>query len=145
MKKVLSAFLVLVILFAFPSITTAAVDSPEIPTPPPEVKEIIEDMQTIYRQTIYYIYPDGTTAAPTYTAQLNAGTGYNVASPEISGYTPTMIIVSGIMPARDMQYMVIYIPASLNPGSSESFLTIEDFETPLGLGASFMHVGISIE
>ncbi len=144
MKKTLSVFLVLVILFVFPSITTA-VDSPITPVPPPEIEEIIEDHQTIYRLTIYYIYLDGTTAAPTYTEQLYAGTEYNVTSPEISGYTPTEYIVSGIMPARDMEYTVTYIPESVDPENPESYFTIENYEIPLGFGASYMHIGISIE
>ena len=150
MKKVFSVLLVLIIFTALPAIASA-VDSPEPSPPPPEIEEIIDDYQTIYRLTIYYIYLDGGTAAPTYTAQLTAGTSYQVDSPEIAGYTPTMYVVSGVMPARDMQYTVIYIPVPGNPDYPDdseypqTFLTLEDYETPLGLGASYMQVGICIE
>ncbi len=146
MKKALSVVLILAILLAIPAITSA-VESPETELPPPEIEEIIEEVQTIYRLTIYYIYLDGTTAAPTYTRQLEAGTHYNVVSPEITGYTPTMAVVSGVMPARDVEYTVIYIPAPdpSSPGTPGSFLTIDDYDSPLGLGASYMHVGICIE
>lgn len=149
MKKALSVVLILAILLAIPAITSA-VESPETELPPPEIEEIIEEMQTIYRLTIYYIYLDGSTAAPTYTRQLEAGTPYNVVSPEIPGYTPTMAVVSGVMPARDVEYTVIYIPAPdpsspTSSGTPNSFLTIDDYDSPLGLGASYMHVGICIE
>ena len=144
MKKVLSALLILAILFAYPAVMTAE-DSPETPLPPPEIEEIIEELQTIYRLTIHYIYLDGSTAAPTYTKQLEAGTAYNVPSPTIKGYTPSMYVVSGVMPARDMEYTVIYIPVPDDPDNTKPFITIEDNETPLGFGKSYMHVGICIE
>ncbi len=139
MKKTLSVLLVLVMLFAVPALS-AAVDSPEPETPPDDIEEIIEDLQTIYRLTIYYIYEDGTPAAPTYTEQLKAGTPYSVESPIIPGYTPTMEIVTGTMPAYDVEYTVVYIPKG-----PKTFKTIEDYETPLGLGVTYMHVGICIE
>ena len=142
MKRILS--LLLVLLVALAAAASVAEMSPQNETPPPEIEKIIEDHQTIFRLTIYYIYPDGTTAAPTYRAVLNAGTRYNVPSPRISGYTPTMSVVSGVMPARDVEYTVIYIPRS-SDGTPIDFLTIEDYETPLGFGASFMHKGICIE
>ena len=133
-----------------------AVDSIETPTPPPQIEEIIEEYQTIYRLTIYYIYLDGSTAAPTYTEQLDAGTAYSVPSPEIPGYTPTMELVEGVMPARDVEYTVIYIPGADNEEGysfyymfwgdpSKGLLTIDDYETPLGFGASFMNVGVCVE
>ena len=50
------------------------------------------------------------------------------------------------MPARDVQYTVIYIPGVADDPDNPIFLlTIEDYETALGFGASFMHVGICIE
>ncbi len=146
MKKAFAILLALSVLFLLPGLAlNSAVDSPEIPQPPREIEEIIEELQTIYRLTIYYIYLDGTTAAPTYTEQLEAGTEYSVTSPEIPGYTPSMYVVTGIMPARDVEYTVIYIPAPDDPDQPESFMTIEDYETPLGLGATVMNVGICVE
>lgn len=143
MKRILSLLLVLLVALAAAAASVAEM-SPQNEVPPPEIEKIIEDHQTIYRLTIYYIYLDGTTAAPTYRAVLNAGTPYNVPSPRISGYTPTMSVVSGIMPARNVEYTVIYIPRSPD-GTPIDFLTIEDYETPLGFGACYMHEGICIE
>ena len=148
MKRVLSLVLVLLLAIAL-SAAALAEASPQNETPPPEIEKIIEDYQTIYRLTIRYVYLNGSTAAPTYTEHMNAGAAYSVSSPVISGYTASRSVVSGVMPARDMEYTVIYIPRSSegNPnGEDEIFLlTIEDYETALGLGACFMHVGICIE
>ena len=174
MKKVLSFILVMVLVLL--PLATFAVISPENPDPEPEIEEIIEEHQTVYRLTIYYVYLDGTTAAETYYAQLDAGTEYSVPSPYIAGYTPTMEVVSGTMPARDVEWTVIYIPQpgdtpedNDEPGdngepenepenkaetpenpiqyfnSDNLIITIEDLETPLGLGASIMNVGICVE
>ena len=146
MKKILSLVLVLVLILGFSAVAFPE-PSPQNDPPPEDVEEIIEDYQTIYRLTIHYIYLDGTTAAPNYTEQLGAGKYYSVTSPVISGYTATMVVVSGVMPARDMEYTVIYIPGAVSATdpNGPSFLTIEDYETPLGFGASFMHEGICIE
>lgn len=160
MKKALSLVLTLAILIALP-IASTAVDSIEMPTPPPEIEKIIEEVQTTYRLTIYYIYQDGSTAAPTYTEQLDEGTPYAVTSPTIEGYTPTRALVSGIMPARDMQYTVIYIPAppknpedptdedpgteDPEPDTGNPLKTIEDYEIPLGLGATMMNLGVCVD
>ncbi len=150
MKKTICLLLTLVLLFG--AAAAVAVDSPQLPDTPPEIEEIIEDVQTVYRLTIYYIYLDGSTAAPTYTEQLDAGTEYNVVSPTITGYRPTMYVVSGVMPPRNIEYTVIYIPDAedgntmvISDKTYVSLLTLEDYEMPLGLGDSIMNVGICIE
>ena len=146
MRRTLSLVFVLVLITAF-FVAALAEASPENTLPPPEIEEIIEEYQTIFRLTIHYIYLNGSTAAPTHTEQLSAGSSYSVSSPVIPGYTPTMAVVSGVMPARDVVYTVIYIPrpSSGSEGEEPVFLTIEDYETALGFGASFMHEGICIE
>lgn len=153
MKKALSFILVLALVFL--PLMTNAVESIETPVPPPEIEEIIEEYQTVYRLTIYYVYLDGTTAAPTYTEQLDAGALYNVTSPVITGYTASILVVKGVMPARDIEYTVIYIPDPAdvpddpNPikyfNSDSEITTIEEYNTPLGLGGSIMNVGICVE
>ena len=150
MRRILSFALVLVLLLTFSAVL--AEQSPQNVPPPRRIQEIIEEYQTIYRLTVRYIYLGGGTAAPTHTEQLNAGSSYYVASPGIPGYTASTNAVSGVLPARDMEYTVIYIPGSSSgsSGSDDSeeqftFLTIEDYETPLGLGTSFMQEGICIE
>ena len=88
MKKTICLLLTLVLLFG--AAAAVAVDSPQLPDTPPEIEEIIEDVQTVYRLTIYYIYLDGSTAAPTYTEQLDAGTEYNVVSPTMQRVCDTL-------------------------------------------------------
>lgn len=86
-----------------------------------------------YSLTIYYIYLNGTTAAETHYSVHQAGDAYDVVSPAIPGYKPTMLHVSGIMPAMDQVFTVIYIPDDLE--------IIDDSDTPLGIGQVFMNVG----
>ena len=136
MKKAVWLALALAILLTAPAVL-AVVYSPETPVPPPEIEEIIEDHQTTYRLTIYYIYEDGTVAAPTYTKQLDAGEEYHVSSPVIPDYTPSMETVDGVMPARDVEYTVIYVTGS------DPFKTIEEDEPVWG--AAFINVGICVE
>ncbi len=144
MKKILCAVIAVMLLLTATAFSTT-IDSIEIPPTPPEIENIIEDYQTIYRLTINYIYYDGRIAAPVYTEQLDAGTEYSVSSPVISGYRSSMDVVSGIMPARDVVFTVIYIP-SARPGDPDNpLLTIPDYETPFGFGASIMNVGVCIE
>ena len=117
---------------------------------PKETTEIQEETKTIYRLTIYYRYLDGTTASATYDTTLQAGTPYNVPSPVIPGYVATLLRVSGVMPERDLQFIVIYIPTTgetpLFPILEETqLLSIEDYEVPLGLGFSMSNLGICME
>lgn len=125
---------------------------PEVEIVPdtPETEELQETMKTIYQLTIYYVYADGSTAAPTYSTTLEAGTEYSVPSPEIAGYTPSIYIVSGVMPARDVQYTVVYVSKEnedpLFPFSEMSaLLNLGDYETPLGLGFTVCNVGVCFE
>ena len=143
-KRVLILMLVLALIAAF-SAAVFAQESPQIETPPPEIEEIIEEYQTVYRLTINYIYLNGDPAAPTHVEQLNVGEAFNVPSPELPGYTPTQVVVSGTMPSRNLEYTVIYIPNAPGTDTPTSFLRIDDYETALGFGVSFMHVGICIE
>lgn len=115
-----------------------------------EIIELREEMQTIYHLKIRYVYVDGSTAAGTYSATLETGTAYSVPSPSIAGYTPTTGLVSGVMPARDVQYLVVYLTGETEnpifPYSEMSRLfNMEDYETPLGLGSSIINVGICFE
>ena len=144
MKKILCLLLAAMMVLIAPVLTSLG-DSIENPEPDPEIEDIIEEHQTIYRLTIYYIYLDGSTAAPTYTEQLEAGAEYSVPSPKIEGYRPTLYLVAGVMPARDMEYTVIYIPGNSDDDDDIDYFTIEDYETPLGLGASIMNIGVSVE
>ena len=62
-----------------------------------------------YTLTINYIYADGTTAQPTYTATLEEGSAYSVTSPAITGYTPDIAVVAGNI-TEDTTVTVTYNP-----------------------------------
>lgn len=91
-----------------------------------------------YTLTIYYIYANGTTAAPTYTEVLHAGDRYDVDSPEITGYQPSLKKVKGVMPARDVTVTVIYT-------TKGRYTIIEDYQTPLGIGNVNLNAGECFE
>ena len=97
-----------------------------------------------YHLTVKYIYEDGATAAPTHRQTLPAGADYDVPSPVIPGYVPTMERVVGVMPGRDVEYTVIYTPSPA-PGSGSHVINIDEYETPLGLGHIIMHTGVCYE
>ena len=61
-----------------------------------------------YNLTIHYVYADNTTAGADYTAQVAYGAEYSVESPAIAGYTATPQVVSGTMPAEDVEVTVTY-------------------------------------
>lgn len=153
MKKFLLPLIALFMILVSVPAASYAVESIEMPVPPPEIEDIIEEMQTTYRLTIRYTFLDGTEAATVYTDQIDENTAYAVAVPEVDGYKPTLNIVNGIMPSRDMEITVIYIPneptgeiASIFPqGLFTAFLTILDYEVPLGLGMSMMNLGVCID
>ena len=91
-----------------------------------------------YTLTILYVYQDGTEAAETYTEVLHFGDEYSVESPVINGYYTDKKKVEGTMPARDVTVTVIYVKTPV-------IITIDDFETPLGLGLGGINVGETIE
>ncbi len=113
----------------------------EIVDDTPEIDELIEDMQATYTLTIYYVFRDGSKAAETYSEVLDTGTPYNVASPAVDGYTPTVDSVTGTMPKRNLVFTVVY----LRPEEDISTLNFDDYETPLGVGASNMNLGVSVD
>lgn len=135
MKKMLCVLLAVLTALLLP-LMASAVDSIELPEPPPEIVEIIEEYQPEYRVIIHYIYYDGTEAAPDFTQIVNIETELSVSSPVIEGYTPTMYTVEIWHPVRDMEFTVIYSPG---------FASFTDYETPLGIGAAMMNEGVCIE
>ena len=67
-----------------------------------------------YNLTIHYVYADDSEAAADYTATLDYGATYSVASPEITGYTANQTMVEGTMPAEDVTVTVTYNVNSYN-------------------------------
>ena len=91
-----------------------------------------------YTLTIYYVYEDGTQAAPTYQRTLTYGEAYSVLSPVIDGYTANFRLVTGEMPARNMVYTIRYQAAG-------NGIIIEDYDTPLGLSGFGVCIGETYE
>ena len=91
-----------------------------------------------YTLTIYYVFEDGTTAAPTYTDVLHIYDDYSVASPTLEGYVASRRVVSGTMPARDVVYTVIYVPETVT-------VEIDEYGVPLNIGSVVMNVGDCFE
>ena len=60
--------------------------------------------------TVNYQYKDGSSAAQPWVAEVQAGVkcDYTVESPSIDGYTPDIEVVEGTMPAKDIEYNVVY-------------------------------------
>lgn len=65
-----------------------------------------------------------------------------------------MALVSGTMPARNVEYTVVYYggegedptnPTEETLKKAVKITSIEDYETPLGLGEIIMHVGVCFE
>lgn len=61
-----------------------------------------------FQLTINYVYADGTTAATSHSETLTVGNTYSVNSPTINGYTADTTVVSGTMPAENVEVTVIY-------------------------------------
>lgn len=61
-----------------------------------------------FQLTINYVYADGTTAATSHSETLTVGNTYTVTSPTIDGYTADKPVVSGTMPAENVEVTVIY-------------------------------------
>lgn len=69
-----------------------------------------------YTLTVKYVYEkDGSEAKPTVEKLVPYGTEYNVKSPDIESYLADTAVVSGTMPAEDVEVTVTYkdIPAGL--------------------------------
>ena len=102
------------------------------PTPTPKPWHLV----------VHYIYAEtGETAWPDYSDTLWDGEVYLVVSPIIPEYVYDIPEVAGIMPARDVEYTVMYF--TKKPGWS--YYSIEDYETALGIGEIQMHVGVCFE
>ena len=92
-----------------------------------------------YDLTIRYVYQDGKTAAPTYhQASMKYGTTYDIASPVIKGYTPSLANVSGMITDQNILITVIYTADSVS-------VNLSDYGVPLGLGTFTMNVGDCFE
>ena len=89
-----------------------------------------------YRLTIHYIYQDGTMAHEDYTWTYWFNSTYNVPSPIIPGFTPSIDVIAGRMPSHGLELTVVYV------GDSE--IVIPDEDTSLGF-KSYLNAGECFE
>ena len=90
------------------------------------------------RLRITYQYLNGDEAEPPVELTLDPGAPYDVPSPVIPGYTPTIVRVQGTMPDHNVEVLVLYLPG-------DGLHILDDYETPLGLGNVFINIGECIE
>lgn len=64
--------------------------------------------KNVFNLTIHYVYAEGGTAANDYAASVTFGDPYSVNSPVIDGYTADTTVVSGTMPAENVEVTVTY-------------------------------------
>ncbi len=69
--------------------------------------------KNVFNLTIHYVYAeDQSKAADDYTKSVTFNDTYNVTSPTIDGYTADTTVVSGTMPAENVEVTVIYTKRS---------------------------------
>lgn len=101
---------------------------------------ILARPEVTHTLTIEYLYADdGSTAAPTHNSTHSVGENYSVTSPYIEGYIATRRVVSGTMPDHDVVVTVYYVAVG------EGYEIIEDYGTPLGVGAVNINAGDCFE
>lgn len=122
-------------------INAAVADSDEITETDPSITTPAK-VEKYYNLTIHYVYPDGSTAAPSVKAQYLKGETFGYRSPEISGYTPDYAFVrsdANGMPANDYTFTVVYTAnivvisenSDNNPTEPEAQIEQEDFVEPV--------------
>lgn len=72
---------------------------------------VYSDTPLSHSLTINYLYSDNSPAAESVTQTIAAGAEYSIQSPEITGYTPSIQVVSGTMPEEDLTVNVYYAKA----------------------------------
>ena len=108
---------------------------------PTEFEDVYEDINTTYDIVVTYISIDGTPIGDPVTITVEAGEPVNIPMLPIENFSPTSIVNGDNMPRRDVQVTVIYVPE----GFDQELINIGDYNTPLGLGASMMNVGVCVE
>ena len=68
--------------------------------------------KNVFDLTIHYVYAEGGTAADDHTESVTFNDPYNVTSPTINGYTADKTVVSGTMPANNVEVTVTYTKRS---------------------------------
>ena len=113
----------------------------EIVVPPKAIETVIEDLKTTYEVTINYVSIDGTQVQEPVKEMVEAGQPINISAVTIENFISTGSEQQQIMPARDVELTVIYVPDDF----AENIISIYGYETPMGLGSTFMNVGVCVE
>ena len=120
-------------------------ETPELPEtvpPTPQPRPTPNPPGTPHKLVIHYIYYDtGKTAAPDHNETLWEGERYDVWSPIIPDYWYDIPEVAGVMPNHDMEYTVYYFTRK----TGWNYITLDEYETALGIGMIQMHVGVCYE
>jgi len=112
-----------------------------------------------YTLRVRYVYGDGTQAAADYETSVKTGGDYSVDSPAVAGYTPSRMQVAGQMEGHDTEVTVYYTPVPASPQvqtqagtpapeqtqPQETTVEIDEYQTPLGLGALVLNAGDCFE
>lgn len=93
---------------------------PETPTEAPAANPTL---------TIHYVYEDGSKAAEDYFEELEAGSNFNVISPEIADHTPDYANVKGEIAAENLEYIVRYTKVA-TPEPETTATTDQSTPTP---------------
>ena len=140
MKKYLFVLFIVVFMVAAQAVS-AQIYSIESPQLPPVIEEIVEEVQPVYTITITVIDIYGNVIETPTTQPVPVGQPIEIQLPE-NTRKPSIFET---MPARDVEYTVIYIPDELLINPNFYLLTIDDYDTPLGLGAMQMNIGHCVE
>ena len=151
MKKYMIVLLVVVSL-VFVSAAFAQ-ESPSIPSP--SLPDFPEEIPVLLPHTVTVNYIDvcGSTAAPSVSISAAAGAAIAIDVPE--NCTPVKSSLPTTMPNANRTYTMICMPQGgtdicrtyEEPVTSLNFnlVTIDDYDTPLGLGSIQMNIGICVE
>ena len=140
MKKYLFILFAVVFMVAAQAVS-AQIYSIESPQLPPTIEDIVEDVQPVYTVTVTVIDIFGNEVETPTTTPVPVGQPIEIPTPE-NTRKPSIFET---MPARDVEYTVIYIPDELLNNPNFYLLTIDDYDTPLGLGAMQMNIGHCVE
>ena len=93
-----------------PDITGYTADNPVVSgtMPAGNVEVTVTYTKNSYNLKINYEYEDGSKAAESHEDTLSYQSDYSVTSPDITGYTADNLVVSGTMPANDVEVTVTY-------------------------------------
>ena len=75
-----------------------------------------------------------------YEQQIRTDEAYDVESPEIEGWKPVRLRVTGVNPGRDEYYTVLYVPEDWT-----DYKDMDDYNTPLDLGEYSLQIGVCAE